>query len=55
MKKIFYLFYFLSVFLFAKNHSTVEKFMLLKSFDKTLTFSDLESKNDLLLILNCKT
>lgn len=47
MKKIFYLFYFLSVFLFAQNDSTVEKFMLLKSFDKTLTFSDLESKDDL--------
>jgi len=47
MKKLLWLFGFLTLFLFAENNISVEKFMILKSFDESLTFSDLASQDEL--------
>ena len=47
MKKLLCLYLFFFTLVFADNNVSIEKFMILKSFDKTLTFSDLESKDNL--------
>jgi len=47
MKKILWLFGLLTLLLFAENNGSVEKFMILKSFDKSMSFADLASRDEL--------